>query len=231
MDHQPVDHSSSTASRWGGAFLALGSLTYTIAVVLFVLVYGRPDGTGPDGEATLSDRVAHYQGRQQVAHMMWFVETLAAVLIAVAGFILLHRVPAVKTWLPSRVGWATVGVGAVLLSLMYPFMLGGYPAAAAAASNEGLGLFDALNNIATFLFHIGNAVVFSGFAGAFLSEAAPGGVIARGLALGGMTVCLLGTVTASAMIAGVGAMAFAAPLGFIGFLLAAYLGVAIWRKG
>jgi hypothetical protein len=38
-------------------------------------------------------------------------------------------------------------------------------------------------------------------------------------------------MTAVAMIAGIGAMAFAAPVGLIGFLLAAYLGLAIWRNG
>jgi hypothetical protein len=79
---------------------------------------------------------------------MWLVEVLAAVLIAAAAFVLLHHVSAVKTWLPPRVAWALVGVGTMLLSLMYAFMLGGFPAAAAASKE---GLFDVLNSIATFL--------------------------------------------------------------------------------
>jgi hypothetical protein len=228
MEGKAMDRNSSFACRWGGGLLGLGAFTYAVSVVLFVVIYGQPHGTGPWGEATLADRIAHYQERQQVAHTIWSVEVLAAVLIAVAGFVLLNRAPAVHTRIHPRVAWATVGVGSMLLSLMYAFMLGGFPAAAAASN---AGLFDVLNRIATFLFQVGNAVVFLGLAGAFASEAAPGGVITRGLALGGVAACLLGVVTALAMLAGMNAMAVAAPIGLIGFLITAYLGSALRRNG
>jgi hypothetical protein len=205
--------------------LSLGTLAYAVAVVLFVIVYGQPEGTGPSGDATLADRVAHYQRRQAIAHAMWFVETLAAMLIAIAGFVLQHRKP-VRAALSPRVAWATVSVGAVLLALMYPIMLGGYPAA---ASSEELALFDALNGIATFLFHVGNVVVGFGLAGAFFTEAAPEGVVPRWLALIGVTLFLISAIAALGLLAGVGALENVAPLALVGFLLAAYLGLSIWE--
>jgi len=125
------------------------------------------------------------------------------------------------------VAWATVSVGAVLLALMYSIMLGGYPAA---ASSEALALFDALNGIATFLFHVGNVVVGFGLAGAFLTEAAPEGVVPRWIALIGATLFLISAIAALGLLAGVGSLENVAPLALVGFLLAAYLGFSIWRK-
>lgn len=230
MRQHQAERGTSLASRWGGAILALGALAYVVAVSLYVVLYGQPVATGPGGEATLADRVAHLQGRWRLAQTMWFVEMLAAVLIAIAGFVLQHRTTTVRTALPPRVAWTTVGVGAVLLALMYAFMLGGYPDAAAAFGEEP-ALFAALNGIATFLFNFGTAVVFFGLAGAFAAEIAPQGVVSRPLALAGVAFSLLGTVVALGMLVGVGAMEAAAPVGLVGFLLTAYLGLSIWRKG
>lgn len=227
---QPNDQIRSDASRWGGAALALGTLVYVIAVVSYVVLYGRPHGTGPGGEPTLADRVAHLQGRWRLAQSLWFVETLAALLIAVAGFVLQHRSATARTWLSPRFAWATVGVGALLLSFMYPFMLGGYPNAAAAFREEP-ALFAVINGIATFIFNLGNAVVFIGLASAFATEATSRGTVPRGIALLGVALCLLSTIVAFGMFMGVVAMATAAPLGLVVFALAAYLGFALWRQG
>lgn len=230
MEHpqtHPDARRLSAPHRWGGAGLALGAFAYAAAVVAFVVAYGQPEGTGPGGEATLVDRVAHYGSRQQVAHALWLIETLAALAMSIAGFVLLSRGSAPGVRIPARAAWATLGVGALLLSTMYPVMLGGYPAA---ASGDDLALFGVLNGIATFVFNLGNVVVFLGLAGAFASEAAPGGVLPKGLAVAGAAVCALGAVVGLGMLAGVGAMAAAAPVGLIGFVLTAYLGLSIWRR-
>ena len=228
----PGSHSDarhlSAPHRWGGAALALGALAYAAAVVAFVVAYGQPEGTGPGGDATLADRVAHYQSRQQVAHALWLIETLAALAISIAGFVLLPRGSAPSSRVPVRTAWATLGVGALLLSTMYPLMLGGYPVA---ASGDDLALFGVLNGIATFIFNLGNVVVFLGLAGAFAAEVAPDGVVPKGLAVAGAVACALDAIAGLGMLAGVGAMAAAAPVALVGFVLTAYLGLSIWRRG
>lgn len=229
MEHQPSHPDAfpnAAPHRWGGAALALGALAYTVAIVAFVVVYGQPGGTG--GEVSLADRAAHYLSRQRAAHVIWSIEILAALALSIAGFVLLPRASAGGRRFPARLAWATLGVGSVFLATMYPVMLGGYPAA---ASSGSLDLFDALNRVATFVFNLGNVVVFAGLAGAFASEAGPGGAVPKGLALTGAAVCALGAVGGLGMLAGVGAMSAAAPVGLVGFVLAGYLGLSIWRKG
>lgn len=209
--------------------LAAGALAYAVAVILYVVVYGQPEGTGPGGTATLADRVAHLHDHWSLAQAMWFVEGAAAVCIAIAAFGLQHRTSPQRVGLPPQVAWATVGVGALLLAMMYPFMLGGYPDALA-VFDETPGLIAVLNSIATFLFHLGNAVLSLGLAGVFITEATAPGVLPRWLALTGAALCLLGTGAAIGLLAGIGSMAAAAPGGVVGFLLTAYLGTAIWRR-
>jgi hypothetical protein len=228
MIEHPIQNSQLEVSRAGGAVLALGTLCYAVAVVAFVILYGQPDGTGAGGAVTLEDRVSHFQTRWRLAVVLWLVEMVAALLIAIAGFVLHNRLTTSRSWLSPRLAWTTVGVGAMLLLLMYAFMLGGYPSAATVFDAEP-GLFAVLNGIATFLFNVGNAVVFLGFAGAFATEATPQGVVAKGLAAFGVAVCLLSTVVAIGMLIGIGTLSAAAPLGLVVFLLTAYLGFAIWR--
>ncbi len=112
---------------------------------------------------------------------------------------------------------------------MYAFMLGGYRSAASVFDAEP-GLFAVLNGIATFLFNVGSAVVFLGFAGAFGTEATPGGVLSRRLAVVGVALCLISAAFALGMLVRIGTLSAAAPLGLAVFLLAAYLGFAIWRS-
>ena len=220
---------SQLASRSGGALLALGALGYTVAVVTYVVLYGQPDGTGEGGSVTLADRVSHLQERWRLAHALWLVEMAAALLIAIAGLILHDRHPTGRSWLSARVAWSTVGVGAVLLSLMYVFMLGGYPSAVAAFDAEP-GLFGVLHGIAAFLFNVGNAVVFLGLAGAFATEAQSVGVLPKAIAAAGVALCLLSAIVAFGMLMGMVALSAAAPLGMVVFLLTTYLGCAIWRQ-
>jgi hypothetical protein len=44
----------------------------------------KPGGSDPGSAATLADRVAHYQERRDLAHVLWLVELLAALSIAIA---------------------------------------------------------------------------------------------------------------------------------------------------
>jgi hypothetical protein len=216
------------STRLGGALLAVGALGYVVAVVVYIVQYGQPTGTDPNGVITLADRVAHYRGRQSIARMLWFVELAAALLISIAGFILQHREVASRSVMAGRAAWTAVGVGAVILSLMYAVMLGGYPSAAARFDDEP-GLFAALNGIATLLFNVGNGVVFLGLAGAFAAERGSAGVVSRSLGTAGILLGLLSALTAFGMLMGIGSLSAAAPLGLIAFLLTTYLGFAIWR--
>ncbi len=229
MQH-PTHDSQSEMSRAGGAMLAAGTLCYAVTVVAYVVLYGQPDGTGAGGAVTLADRVSHLQARWRLAQVLWLVEMVAALLIAIAGFVLHNRQSTARSSLSPGLAWTTVGVGAMLLSLMYAFMLGGYRGAATAYDTEP-GLFAALNGIATFLFNVGNAIVFLGFAGAFATEATSTGVVSRGLASAGVAFCLLSALVALGMLMGIGVLSAAAPLGLVVFLLTSYLGFALWRRG
>ncbi len=164
---------------------------------------------------------------------VWLIEALAWVFMAVAGFVLQHRTSSGSKWFPSRVAWVTVGIGAVVQSLMYAFVLGGYPAAAQGYEAFPV-LLDALNEAAIFLFSLGNAVVYFGLGGAFLAEASPGGVISRWVARFGAVVCFVNTALMVGLLAGMvemGALMVAAPAPLLGFVITIYLGWSIWRHG
>lgn len=222
---QPRDDST----RSGGALLGLGALAYAVAVVVYVVLYGQPSGSDATLEVRLADRVAHYQERRNLAHALWLVELVAALLVAIAGFVLHQRKASAGSLISPRVSWVTVGVGAIFLSLMYAFMLGGYPSAAAAFNDEP-GLFAAVNGVATFLFNLGNTVVFLGLAGAFAAESSSSQVVSTSVGKMGVVVCLLSAVVALGMLLGLNALSAAAPLGLVVFLLTGYFGFQIWRQ-
>lgn len=71
--------------------MGVGALTYVLAVGIFIIQYGQPDASGPDGMISTADRVAHYLQHRGLAHTMWFTELLAALLITVGSFTLQHR--------------------------------------------------------------------------------------------------------------------------------------------
>jgi hypothetical protein len=220
---------AGAARRRGAVVFGLGMLGYCVAIVLFVAVYGRPAGSGPGGAATLADRMAHYLSRQLIAQTMWRIETLATVLVAIGGFSLAYRATSEPTSRNSAASaWTAVGVGAVLLSLMYPIMLGGYPAAADAG--DAL-LFEALNSIATFQFELGNSVMFLGLAGVFLAERRPAGALPPWLGSVGALVGLLAGGVGLLAVSGVEFVSAetGAPFGLLAFLLAAWLGYALSR--
>ncbi|HUF29413.1 MAG TPA: hypothetical protein VMM77_02030 [Gemmatimonadaceae bacterium] len=150
--------------------------------------------------------------------------------MAVAAFVLQNRARGGRAWLPSRVAWIAVGVGALVQSLMYAFILGGYPAAAA-AYDASPALFAALQGAATFLFYLGNAAVYLGLGGVFLAETSSGGVLPRWVAILGAAACFVVAIFSAGLLAGVGEMMFAAPGALLGFLLTIHLGLSIWKHG
>lgn len=220
---------AGAARRRGAVVFGLGMVAYCVAIVLFVAVYGRPAGSGAGGAVTLGDRVAHYLSRQSIAHTMWRIETLATVLVAIGAISLADRAASEASARNSATSaWTAVGVGAVLLSLMYPVMLGGYPAAADTGDTL---LFETLNSIATFQFELGNTVIFLGLAGVFLAERRPAGVLPSWLGSVGALVSLLAGGIGLLAVSGVEFVPAeaGAPLGLLAFLLAAWMGYALSR--
>lgn len=209
--------------------LCVGSLAYAAAVLTFMVVYGQPESAAAGGVPTLGDRVAHYQANQQAAHAMWLLEAVAVLSLAVSGFVLMGRAaPPSAGSAPRRLAWATVGAGAVFLALMYPIMLGGYPAAL--ETDSPLSHFAVVNGVAQSIFQMGNCVIFIGFAVAFASEGPPHGVLSRAVAIAGQIVFLSALVAGIAMVLGFEFLQWAAPVGLLAFLLAGYLGGAIARR-
>lgn len=221
---------ASSAIRWGGAGLALSAALFVVTIVLYVAVYGQPEGTGPGGEVMLGDKAVHVLAKWEFISRIWLVESIACLLMAVSALVLAGRAPSGPAWLPSRAAWTAVGVGAVVQSPMYALMLGGYPAAAGGYQASPV-LFELVQGAATFLFYLGNAAVYFGLGGAFLAEVTAGGLLPRWLALCGAIVCLAVAALLVGLLSGVGTMLFAAPGALAGFVLAAWLGVLIFRQG
>jgi hypothetical protein len=217
--------------RWGGAGLALGAVLYMIAIVLFVAVYGQPEGTGPGGRLVLADTAAHMRERWSLVHGLWCTEMMGALLIGLAAFALQRRRPTGFPLLPASVAWIAVGVGASILTVMYAFTLGSYPPALA-AFQEQAAVFAALRGGMASLFYIGMAVMFFGLAGAFVAEmSAAKRILPRWVAFVGAAVTVLVTIRWVAMFAGIlgGLTAASAPLGLVAFLLTGVFGLSILR--
>lgn len=219
---------TSAEERWGGGALCLGSLAYAAAVVAFTLSYGQPSGAVAGAAPTIADRAAHYLDRQSTAHAMWLLEAAAVILLVISGLMLMGRATSSVGWAPRRFAWACVSAGSMILVLMYPLMLGGYPVAAAAATS--LSLFAVLSGIAEFIFYIGNCVLFLGLAAAFASEAPPAGALSRGVALAGQFLFFIAFAAGIAMLAGIRSLQAVAPVALLAFLFASYLGFVIARR-
>lgn len=228
-DDLGMDGKHTNISKAGGLSLALGAMGYTIAVILYVAVYGQAEGTGADGAITMPDRVIHLKANLRFVQAMWWIETAAAILMAVAGFLLVHRNSEAKTWLTPQAAWSVTGVGGILLFMMYPVMLAGYPEALKYFSSEP-GLMAVLHRVATFIFYVANLVLFVGLAGGFHLEQEPDGVLPNWFARLGVAICLIGALGFCAMIAGANIMNLFAPIGLLIFVLASFLGIAIWRE-
>ena len=216
-------------NRWGGVLLAAGSVGYLVTIILYVAVYGRPEGTGPEGVITLGDKAAHMLANWSMVKTMWLAEFLATVMLAIAAFMLSDRRYGTKALVPGRFAWTLVGVAALSLLPMYALMLGGYPVAAEVVTSQPQ-LFGMVDEITLFIFHAGNALLFAGFAAAFHAESR-GGTLPGWLGMTGVLLALVAAVSAVALLLGAKGLAFLAPLGLLSFLLVGYLGFAIARRG
>lgn len=223
----PVSFRTARA-RWGGAALALGAVLYITAIILFVPLYGLPEGTGLGGSVTLADTAAHMYARWNFVRWLWFAEMIGALLIGLAASFLRHRRQNGLYFLPAVAGWIAVAVGGFILTVMYAITLGSYPPALA-AFQEQPAIFAALRGGMLSAFYIGMAIMFLGLTGAFLAEAlAKDGVLAKWLAFVGTTVSLVATVRWIAMFAGL--IGQLSPLlTLTSFLLLAVFGLSIFR--
>lgn len=217
-------------ARWGGAALALGAVLYVAAIILFVTLYGRPEGTGPGGGVTLADTAAHMHNRWTLARGLWCTELIGALLIGLAASLLQHRRQSDAQWLPANAAWIAVAVGASILTVMYAITLGSYPPALAAFPEQP-AVFASLSGGMRSAFYIGMAAMFLGLTGAFVAEAlATDTVLPRWLAFVGTAVHLLATIRWIAMFEGFIRQP-SPPLGVTAFLLAGAFGLSICRRG
>ena len=216
--------------RWGGAALCIGSVLLALAIIGYVFIYGQPEASGADGVITLDDRVSHLQTNWLFAQSMWRIESVAIVLLAVAGFVLQHQNLNPGDRSSPRFAWSLMATGAVFLFMLYPLMLSGYPEALRNYETEP-GLMAVLNSIAYFVFYFGSATMFLGLAMVFALGRESNGGIPSWLAIMGIIVSFLGFAGMVGSLFGYSKIMTLAPFGVLAYLIASYLGFSIWRMG
>lgn len=221
----------SNLNRIAGLAITVGVLTYLVTITLYLTFYGEPGGTGEEGMApSLSDRVGHYLANRAFIEGLWRTEILATLCLAFGGFGLAGR----KTAGPKNgfagAGWLLVGIGATIMVLMFPFMLGGYPAAAEAAT-ETIAIFAVLQESMLLLFYFSNFTVFLGLGLSFFSEAHRTGSFPRWLTIAGTVLCLYSGAVFLGLFFGAGSLMLAGPPSLAAYVLTAALGVQIARFG
>jgi len=227
--HTRAGSSRSTASGWAGVALCAGAVLYMAAVISYLIVHGPP-ASASAGQGAMAEAAANLLENWSIVRTIWLIEMAAALLMAIAGFILRGREPALSV-VPARFAWTTAGVGALMLALMSGFITGAYRPALELYS-ERPELFESLNGAATIWFQAGTAVLLLGFAGAFLAEASAQDRLApRWVALPGAVAAGVGAVMAAGSLMGLGAVAAIGGAAiFIALPLAGALGVLIWRR-
>lgn len=205
--------------------MAIGSGLYSVAIVLYLLLYGQPDAADAYGEPSLVDRVAHLEKYWAVAQTIWSIEFAGVLVMAFAGLVLRDR--RVSSLNADRLAWPALTVGCLVTLTMYPIMLAGYPEAIRVFATEP-AIMAILNKIATFIFQAGNLVIFVGLAGAFIVSG-QSKTISASIASAGTVLAFVGAVAALGMILGVQALQMFAPAGVLSVMLTAYLGFAIFR--
>lgn len=215
-------------NRLAGLALALGVLTYLVTITLYVTAYGLPSATGEGDAVTLGDRIRHYTDNRSLVEGIWQTEIFATLFLAFGGFGLAGRQIAGPRQGVATAGWLLVGIGATIMLVMFPFMLGGYGPASEAAP-EYPALFSVLQNSMIRLFHFSNFVVFLGLGLAFLGELHAAGVLRRWLVVAGAVLCLYSGAAFLGLFFGFGSLALAGPPSLLAYLLTALLGVQIAR--
>lgn len=144
-----------------------------------------------------------------------------------AGFALQHRRSYSSHAAAERIAWPAVTAGAVMLILMYPIMLGGFPTT---NTTSDLAVFVALNNISKFLFNSGNALISFGLSLAFLAEEKPEGALPKWCSRTASGLLLIIALAGIGLLLGIGNLLALAPLGIVGYVLTIILGYTVWRS-
>jgi len=221
-----MNRAVDTEARLTGVLLAAGCAGYLVAVVIYLGIYGPPPGTGDGGEVTLADRVAHLQAHWPLARAMWLLETAAAIVLAIATLLMFGRSLARRHGEFTAAAWAVSLVGLLFLMPMYALMLGGYPVGIDAFDTTP-ALIEALNEIATFLFYVGSAVLFLGFGAALFAESRATAVLPRRVGFVGVVLGLAGFVGMAGPPLGVAGTRPLAVGGVIATALVGWLGVRL----
>lgn len=226
-----IQSNKTKSIRWGGAFITIGSLTMLFSIISYIIFYGQPAGTGSNGQVTLQDTANHILNHWNLVSNIWRAEGLSTILIAIAGFALIEKPSASHDKAPIHISWISIGVGSILLTTMYAYMIGTFRIA---ATNLQISpsLLPAMNESAKFIFYLGNLVFHLGFIGIFLNEISdkfiPSWIAFIGLGLNIiaaaiMLLLLFGIVDFSKLF-------FAGPLVGLIYIIIAYYGFSIWKK-
>lgn len=121
-------------ARWAAAFLGIGALLFVTGIVFGLAAFaGEWDRTVG---ATLPATAAIIRDKWTVFRRIWLGEMCAALLIAVAAFLLQHNPRETARRVPLGLLWIVVGIGSILVAVQYAFTLGSYPPALASFEQE-----------------------------------------------------------------------------------------------
>lgn len=218
-----TDGVASPRQRYGGALLALGCMTFLVTIVLYVFVLGADDPGSPEAAA------AHLLENLSLARGLWYFETIAISVLAIAGFALQDRSYHAGRGIPGAIGWIAFATGALINAGMYALVLGAYePAAQATDTPE---LFASLQGAATILFLLGNALMYLGLAIAMAAEMrARTPALSPIVAAIGAASCALSALLSAALIADLGSLPIVAPFALAGFAFATWFGFRLSRQ-
>lgn len=158
----------TASQRFGACAFALGSIVFIGTIASYALVYGSPEGSGPDDSVSVADSAAHMLENGQLIRTIWIVEVLAIIAHAVGGFLLPTRAATKDTLAPA--GWLLLGIGSTVYLSMYATMLGAYWPGAEVASTTP-SLLESANEQAVAMFLIANLPINLGLMLVYIAEA------------------------------------------------------------
>lgn len=223
-----ANNSDSVAVRWAGIGVAVSGFLLVVTIGLYGGVLGGATPSEPNLAVTIADQANHLASNWGLAAAIWVTEVGLFVVLATSAVVMVTESCGGAALFPKRAAWASVSVGAILQAGMYSFMLGGYPAAMSAVQTTP-ALFASLNGSAFFLFYLGNAAIFLGFAGLYLTEGSLGEVVSRRVGWIGSTTCVLGMILLVTVATGRISIVVAAPFALLAHLFIGYFGVALYR--
>lgn len=215
---------------WSGAVFAAVSVVLLVTISLYGARYGVVAASDPSDGPSLADMGRHVEANWGPLSVLWSTELIAYVLMAVSSFTIVAASSGGSRFFPTKAAWVSVGVGASLQAGLYPFMLGGYAAAAPIAS-ELPALLDGFNRAALVLFYASNAAILLGVGAVFAANIARPEVVPGRPALLGALICFAGFLLLLMVPAGVLSLPAVIPFALLAHLFKIYLGVRLWRFG